>query len=182
MLLVNKSHPLASSYIPPLVLMDEKYAKSNHNKMHPLAYIHFKEMVLVALNDGITLYSVSAYRSFKDQDKIYQNYVQKDGEEKASKYSAKPGTSEHQTGLAVDINTCFTKDHFEKTKEAKWLSNNAYKYGFILRYPKDKEKITGYIYEPWHYRYVGIKASAFIHQNKITFEEYYDIMIKNKEV
>ncbi len=158
-------------------MIEGKYAKGSHNKMHPLAYDYFKQMVLAALNDGLALYSVSAYRSYQDQDKIYQNYVQKDGEEKARKYSAKAGASEHQTGLAVDINTCFTKDHFENTKEFIWLCNNAYKYGFILRYPKDKEKVTGYIYEPWHYRYVGIPVATFIYQNKITFEEYCDIMI-----
>ena len=93
----------------------------------------------------------------------------------ADTYSARPGSSEHQTGLAVDINAA--DDWFNNTKEAKWLANNAYKYGFILRYPKGKEYITGYQYESWHYRYVGEKVAKYIYEHDITYEEYYATFI-----
>ena len=91
---------------------------------------------------------------------------------KADTYSARAGSSEHQTGLAVDINTASSRANFQNTKEYKWLINNSYKYGFIERYPKGKTNITGYKYEPWHYRYVGIEAASIIHEKGITFEEY----------
>lgn len=98
-----------------------------------------------------------------------------DGKEKADTYSARAGYSEHQTGLAIDVNTVDMT--FDNTDESNWLSNNCYKYGFVIRYPKDKESITGYMYEPWHIRYVGkdLASKLYNNGNPITFEEYYGI-------
>ena len=174
LLIVNKYHKLSSNYVPKLVEMDDKY---NHNKgykmMHPTAYEHFKEMVDAAKKDGIVLFNVSAYRSYNTQDILYNEYVKNHGKDAADTFSARPGYSEHQTGLTTDINTSSSKANFENSKEYDWLINNSYKYGFILRYPKDKEYLTGYKYEPWHYRYVGEDVAK-------TYEEYYAYFIDNK--
>lgn len=123
----------------------------------------------------------SAYRSYEKQETIYNRYVNEDGQKQADTYSARPGYSEHQTGYAFDIRDYpYTNEDFSKTKAFTWVSENAYKYGFILRFPKDKEYITGYQYESWHYRYCGIECSTYIHNHDITFEEYYEYFIKYK--
>ena len=117
---------------------------------------------------------MSAYRSYTNQETLYNRYVQKDGSIKADTYSARPGHSEHQTGLAVDVhNTVLPYTSFDKTNEFTWMKENAHKYGFILRYPKDKTNITGYDYEPWHNRYIGVEHATYIYENNITFDEYY---------
>ena len=104
---------------------------------------------------------------------LYDNYVATDGKEAADTYSARAGYSEHQTGLAVDIyNKVLPYTSFEETEEFTWMQENAYKYGFILRFPKDKTNITGYQYESWHYRYVGKEVAKEIHENNLTLEEY----------
>ena len=134
----------------------------------------FKVKIKKAKEEGYTIRAVSAYRSYSYQANLYNNYVSKDGVSEADKYSARPGFSEHQTGLAIDVDNGISNfNDFENTKEYKWMMENSYKYGFILRYPKDKEYITGYIYEPWHYRYVGVAIATFITQNNLTYEEYY---------
>ena len=116
---------------------------------------------------------------YNEQKKIYDDYSSWYGEEDADKKAARAGYSEHQTGLAVDIQSyCSQNKDFEECEEFTWLTNNAYKYGFILRYPKDKEYLTGYKYESWHYRYVGKKVSKYIHDNDITFDEYYAYFVK----
>ena len=107
---------------------------------------------------------------------MYDRYVKRDGKKKADIYSARPGYSEHQTGLCTDINT--VDSSFANTKEAKWLADNSYKYGFILRFPKGKEDITGYKYEPWHYRYVGEETAKIIYDEDLTLEEYYAYYIE----
>ena len=113
---------------------------------------------------------------------MFENCVKIDGIEHANKYVAKPGTSEHQTGLAIDISIRRNNEILEATSEddpeIKWLRRNSYKYGFILRFPKDKEKLTGYEYESWHYRYVGEKIATYIHDNNLCFEEYYTMFIE----
>lgn len=181
LLIVNKYHKLSSNYVPKLVEMDDKY---NHNKgykmMHPTAYEHFKKMVDAAKKDGIVLFNISAYRSYDTQYDLYNDYVKNHGKEAADTFSARAGFSEHQTGLTTDINTSSSKANFENSKEYAWLIKNSYKYGFILRYPKDKEYLTGYKYEPWHYRYVGKEAAKYIYENNITYEEYYAYFIDNK--
>lgn len=130
-------------------------------------------MVDAAKAEGISLRSVSPYRSYSTQQSTYNGWVAKSGKAKADTYSARPGYSEHQTGLAVDINCASQKANFQNTKEYAWLIKNCYKYGFILRYPKGKEYITGYVYEPWHYRYIGVEHATKVHNLGITYEEYY---------
>jgi zinc D-Ala-D-Ala carboxypeptidase len=116
---------------------------------------NLKKMQADAKALGLNIPLVSGYRSYETQERLYNKYVKKDGEKKANTYSAKPGESEHQTGLAFDIGS--VDRSFANTIEAKWLAENAYLYGFIIRYPKDKTNVTGYIYEPWHVRYLGEK-------------------------
>ncbi len=169
LILVNKFYAIDENYDANLVPISDELGGG---KMNVDAYDHFKEMCEAAKKDNITLKSVSAYRSYSSQKNIYNNYVKKDGQEKADTYSARPGHSEHQTGLAVDINTASSSAHFENTKEYEWLIKNSYKYGFILRYAQDKTYITGYKYEPWHYRYVGVDVATKIKEENITFEEY----------
>jgi len=123
---------------------------------------------------------MSTYRSYDYQVDLYNRYVKEDGKNAADTYSGRPGHSEHQTGLAVDVfNNKETYTNFEKTKEFTWMQNHAHEYGFILRFPKDKVNETGYEYESWHYRYVGKKIAKYIKENNISFEEYYATKIKS---
>lgn len=154
-LIVNKKIGLPRDYNPGI------------NKKLMIAYYLMK---LCALKDGVKLKIISGFRSYDYQEKIYNIYVKEFGEEKTNTFSAKPGHSEHQTGLAIDI--CDDSDKFIGTKEDKWLQKNAYKFGFIIRYPKGKEEITGYKYEPWHLRYVGIKHAKIIFTRGLALEEY----------
>lgn len=133
----------------------------------------FNKMQAAAKSEGITLTIISGFRSYDTQNRLYNNYVAKDGKAKADTYSARPGTSEHQTGLAMDLNSLYTS--FGDTKEGKWLADNCYKYGFIIRYPKGKESITGYIYEPWHVRYLGTDLATKVYNSGLCLEEYYGI-------
>lgn len=159
-LVANKSYGLPSSYGSGLT-------SETSNA--------FNEMKNAAANQGLTLNIISGFRSYSHQNNLYNNYVAKDGKAAADRYSARPGHSEHQTGMAVDINSLYSS--FENTEEGKWLKDNSYKYGFILRYPKDGEGITGYMYEPWHFRYVGVDLATKLYNNGswITLEEYFGI-------
>ena len=129
-----------------------------------------------AANEGLRLYGISGYRSYERQKNIYEQNVAVRGETETSLYSAKPGQSEHQTGLAIDISTpsihSALTSSFETTPEGKWLRENAPSYGFILRYPEGKENITGYAYEPWHFRYVGKELANYLKSTGMTLEEY----------
>ena len=135
----------------------------------------FNSMQKDASKEGLNLYIPSGYRSYYTQKTLYNNYVARDGVANADTYSARAGHSEHQTGLAFDLNTI--DESFANTKEGKWVSDNCYKYGLILRYPKGKENITGYMYESWHLRYVGVELATKLYNNGnwITLEEYYGI-------
>jgi len=179
---VNKKYYMPVTYVPkdlvyPNVpfLFNEKIEK---RKMRKEAANALERMFAAAQKDGIYLSGVSAYRSYNTQKVLFNNYVKRDGFEKARTYSAIPGTSEHQTGLAIDVSgrdgKCAATSCFANTKEAAWLKNNCAKYGFIIRYPKGKEAITGYKYEPWHIRYVG-NISTAIHNRGITLEEYLQV-------
>lgn len=170
LMLINKYYSLDSTYTPTLVSVEKAYGSGKADKT---AYEYFKKMVDAAKKDGLKLWSVSFYRSYEKQQAQYNSYCKRDGVKNADTYSARPGHSEHQTGLSVDINTAGRAAKFETTKEYQWLVNNSYKYGYILRYPENKTYITGYIYEPWHYRYVGIEVATKIFQEQITYEEYY---------
>ena len=164
-LIANKSYSLPKSYTSTYLTKEAEQA-----------YYRLRDD---AKNAGFPLSIKSAYRSWNDQNYIFNNYVKRDGLDAAMTYSARPGHSEHQTGLAMDILTSSTSG--SKTPQFKpaldWLADNAYKHGFILRYPEGKTHITGYIFEPWHYRYVGTELAEILYNNGdwITLEEYFGI-------
>ncbi len=173
-LLVNKFNYLDSNYIPEnLELLDNSYAKSGIYLVKE-AKDNIERLISDAKNDGMNIRVISAYRSYSYQENLYNNYVKNDGVENADTYSARPGYSEHQTGLVVDITRAFDDfNNFENTNEYNWMLENAHNYGFILRYPKDKEDITTYSFEAWHYRYVGVELAQKIKASNLTFDEYY---------
>lgn len=173
--LVNKKFRLPKDYIPnDLEIININYA--NENKMlRKEAKEAFESLSEDALKEGYKIIAVSTYRDYDYQNNLYEEYVSTSGMEYADKCSARAGHSEHQTGLAVDVMGS-NNDYnlFVDTKEFSWMKDNAYKYGFILRYPENKEKITGFKYEPWHYRYVGKIVAETIYKENLTLEEYYD--------
>ena len=180
-LLVNKYNYLPENYIPDnLVTIDSIY--SNGEKvMVDYAKDAFEKLASTAKNEGYNIYAMSTYRSYNYQVGLYNRYVSEDGKESADTYSARPGYSEHQTGLTVDVyNKEKSYTDFDKTKEYTWMQDNAHKFGFILRYPKDKVSETGYTYESWHYRYVGEEIATYIHEHNISFEEYFVRFLENK--
>ena len=179
LMIVNKHYKIENNYKPDnlvTVLSEHGYP----NKIRADVYEEFKKMYNAAKNDNVSIFIASPYRSYSDQNSLYTYYVNTDGKQNADTYSARPGFSEHHTGLAMDLIPEYglDLDTFENSDGFKWMQENAYKYGFILRYPKDKEYITGYIYEPWHYRYVGISAATTIKNEGLTFEEYYEYYVK----
>ncbi len=171
---VNKYYKLPDNFeAKDLVSIDSKYKKSSYNyKLRSKAADALYKMIDAASKDNIKLWVVSAYRTESTQRSLFNNSKNSDGLEHALLYSAKPGHSEHQLGLAVDLNNASSKAHFENTKEYAWLKENSYKYGFIERYPKGKEFITGYGFEPWHYRYLGIELATDVYLDGGTYEEY----------
>ncbi|MEO4054756.1 M15 family metallopeptidase [Solibacillus sp. CAU 1738] len=180
--LVNKQYAFPEGYEPkdlvyPNVpfLFNEKIEK---RMMREEAAKYLEKMFHAAKEQNIHLAGVSAYRSAQTQTVLFNNYVERDGIEKAKTYSAVPGTSEHQSGLAIDVSgsdgSCAVDDCFANTVEAAWLEENAHKYGYIIRFPKDKENITGYQYEPWHIRYVGVNLATELYNKGLTLEEYYE--------
>ena len=171
--LVNKYHKLPNNYVPSdLETIDPKYNRGYNNKMRKTAKEAFEKMCEAALKDNITIYSGSAYRSYSYQEGLYNRYVSTNGFANAETFSARAGYSEHQTGLATDVMNK-SLDYISKNdKEYDWLVNNSYKYGFILRYPEGKEKITGYMYEEWHFRYLGIDIATEVFKQGITYDEY----------
>lgn len=164
-LIANKSYSLPADFYPDLdqTCLNQFYKLQND-----------------ASAVGLNIYLSSGFRSYETQDYIYNDYVARDGQEKADTYSARPGHSEHQSGLAIDVNQI--DDTFIGTPEAIWLEAHCYEYGFILRYPQSKQDITGYKYESWHIRYVGTDLSYKIHSKAVemgdpylTLEEYFGI-------
>ena len=183
LMLVNKYYILESGFHHgKLVTISSNYDNKKGSRLNEDAYGAFRKLVDAAGKKGYNIRSNSAYRSYSYQDGLYSNYKKNNGLTWADKWSARAGHSEHQTGLALDVGV--KSDHslgsFEYSKEFTWMRDNSYKYGFILRYPKDKQEITGYGYEPWHYRYVGVKAARYIYENDITFEEYYAYYVEKK--
>ena len=178
-ILVNKYSAVTKEYKPEnLRLIDKKYWASYESQEAADVAADAFEKMEDALNEGLYILANSTYRSYEDQEKIFNDYRIIYGEAYALNYAAKPGFSEHQTGLVVDI-ASKNSNIFANSKEYDWVKENAYKYGFIERYPKDKESITGYKYEAWHYRYVGKDIAKYIYENNITYEEYY-YMFLNK--
>jgi D-alanyl-D-alanine carboxypeptidase len=180
--LVNKQNKLPEEYNPAdLVYPDVRFIfseKVDKRKMRQEAATALENMFKAAEDDSILLAGVSAYRSHSTQKTLFDRYVKRDGLEKAKTYSAFPGTSEHETGLAIDVSgregKCAAADCFADTKEALWLEEHAHEYGFIIRYLKGKEDITGYQYEPWHLRYVGTELAAELAESGETLEENFD--------
>ncbi len=173
LVLVNKYHYLSSDYVPNnLEEINDKYNQGFNNKLRHEARVAFEKMCEAALKDNIKIYSGSAYRSYSHQQNLYNSYVSEDGKKKADTYSARPGSSEHQTGLATDILNAKLEFISASDKEYTWLVNNSYKYGFILRYPKGKESITGYMYEEWHYRFLGEDLAKKVYESGLTYDEY----------
>ena len=171
--IVNKNYKLDINYVPnDLEELNLKYSCRN-KYLRKVAKTNFEKMAKDAKEKGYNIIAVSAYRSYNYQEKLYNNYVKDKGLYYADMASARAGHSEHQTGLALDISdSSLDYDNFELTKEFTWIKENAHKYGFIMRYPKATFHITGFKYEPWHYRYVGIDIATYIYNNNITLEEY----------
>lgn len=173
--LVNKYHHLEKDFIPnDLVTL---FDSTRGAKMVRVAADAYKLFIEAARNDGITLESTTAYRSYSFQNTLYTNYVKVDGTKLADTYSARPGSSEHQLGLAVDLNDPNYNGARLSDKDYEWVLNNSYKYGFIVRYTEDGVPITGYMEEPWHIRYLGIDLATKVYESGLTYEEYYDLYI-----
>lgn len=175
LMLVNKENTLSLKYKPKnLIKVNIDFLSNSTDEeryMDKEAAMSIEELFKTAKSDGINLIGTSAYRSYKTQVKIMNKNIKEKGLDYANNYVALPGKSEHQTGLAIDVTNearCFDKTSLE----AQWLANNAYRFGFILRYPEKKENITGYNYEPWHVRYVGKEAAKEIYNRDLTLEEY----------
>ncbi|MCH5273948.1 MAG: D-alanyl-D-alanine carboxypeptidase family protein [Lachnospiraceae bacterium] len=179
-LLVNKEYTLSSSYIPYMVEPNVEIYHQGINErryLQPAAATALEELFAAAQDDGYYLVLRCGFRSYKLQKQIYSSYLKNYGYYEVSRYHALPGTSEHQTGLAVDL--CCEATGYENnfsilnTPEYAWLLKNCYKYGWILRYPENKTDITGYGFEPWHFRYVGVELATYLTELGITLEEYY---------
>ena len=173
-ILVNKYFSLPEKYAPNDIVDVSNWYSYGTITLKKEAYDAFKNMFNAAKKEDITLIINSGYRTYEAQKEAYDMYSDMGGEQYADEYAARPDFSEHQTGLALDIITYGTSGkEFENTDAFKWLQNNAHKYGFILRYPKDKEDITGYSYESWHYRYLGKDLATKVKQSGLTYDEYY---------
>ena len=165
-LIANKKNPLPATY---------------NKGEDPAARAAFEKMAVAAKEEeGFELVAFSGFRSYEYQKTLYDRYVSRDGKDAADRYSARPGYSEHQTGLAFDIGEKSQEDlwltsAFGETKAGQWLVNNAHKYGFILRYPKGKEDITGFMYESWHFRYLEGDTATKVYEAGVTLEEYLGI-------
>lgn len=170
--IVNKYYKLDKDYEPEdLTVINSKFA-SGTQKLRKEAAGKFEEMASAMLKENLKIYAGSTYRSYSYQEGLYNRYVKKDGFKEAETYSARAGYSEHQLGLAVDIVNGKWNYLSENDKEYTWLINNSYKYGFILRYPHESEYITGYVFEDWHFRYLGIDLATKVHESKLTYDEY----------
>lgn len=157
-MIANKTYTLPADYDPGV---------------HPEAQAAFDEMQAAASEDGISLWVISSYRSYYDQEAIYNRYLQWDTKEVVDTYSSRPGHSDHQTGYTFDVNSL--EQSFEYDPAGQWLADNCYKYGFIIRYPKGKEDSTGYMYEPWHIRYIGVEFATKVTTSGLSLEEYLGI-------
>lgn len=181
--LVNKHRYVNEDYVPSdLVDMSDEYANNYYRQMQlrSEAYEWFKKMVDAAKEDNIKFYAESGYRSFKFQRTLYNNYVNTNGYTKANMYAAKPGFSEHELGTAVDIANIYTIETVDP--EYDWIEKNGYKYGYIFRYKEEWTDLTGFAEESWHIRYVGVEAATKIHEENISFEEYWIKYVnKNKK-
>ncbi len=188
--LVNRQYRMSADYIPAdLVVPNVRfsfygtYEKSYVRKVTADA---LEKLFAAAEKKGIVLKAVSGYRSYARQKEIYDRNVRSRGKSATDLVSAKPGSSEHQTGLTLDVSSeavgCALEESFGNTSDGKWLAKNCHNYGFIIRYPKDKTKITGYSYEPWHIRYVGRKLATYLYKKNMTLEEYYKTTTVDQQI
>lgn len=163
------------TYIDGVIIANKTYSlPEDYNPgVNPEAADAFYALQKAGKADGLEFWIASGFRSYNHQAGLYTSYCNRDGQAAADTYSARPGHSEHQTGLAFDCN--IVDDSFAGTPEANWLEKNCYKYGFIIRYPKGKEYITGYQYEPWHIRYLGVELATKVYNSGLTLEEYFEI-------
>ena len=189
--LVNKDNLLDKDYMPDtLVEINEptgaKIDVTYMNKLDAYAYQEFKLLQKEALSQGYEIFIDSSFRTYEYQKKLLNNFIERKGLDEAMRLCAPPGGSEHQTGLAIDVlvrrNNEMIEDVNEDDPELIWMRNNCYKYGYILRYPKGKEKITGYKYEPWHFRFVGIQAAIEMKENNISTLEEYTVYKEKKQI
>lgn len=161
--LIDKKHTASSSYVPKDLVSLKKNSLFDLNKagmkIRPEAYSALNEMAQAALNEGIRLLVSSAYRSYSYQENLFNYWVSVDGLEEAERESARPGTSQHQLGTAVDFGSI--SDDFDKTQMGQWVYKNAADYGWSLSFPKGYEDVTGYRWECWHFRYIGKNACRF---------------------
>ena len=175
LMLVNKYYALDKDFaFDDLVEVSIQHCYGNQ-KIRKEVYEKFKQMFNDAKKENLTIIINSSYRTYEYQENLWNNYARAHDEAWADSYAARKGHSEHQTGLTIDVTTYGVKEQedFETTDEFRWMRENAHKYGFILRYPKNQENITGYSYESWHYRYVGVDMATKIYEEGITFDEYY---------
>ena len=175
--LANKYNKLDESFEPTDLEKIKSSCSKNTSSLSKEAKEAFEKMCDDARKENKFILSNSAYRSYKEQKDLYNTYLKLYGQTYVNNYVATPGFSEHQTGLAIDV-ASKNSSIFANSEEYKWMIDNSYKYGFILRYPKGKEKITGYKNESWHFRYVGIEAAKYIKENNITYDEYYVMFIE----
>lgn len=180
--LVNKNRALPADYMPSDLVTPDVRIRTASEQVRTVVAAALVELFADAENEGHILMVGSSYRSYSTQEWLFSSYVAASGYALADKYSAHAGHSEHQTGLAVDVSTasqsCYLEECFTDTGDGRWLADNAYKYGFILRYPLGKEEITGYNFEPWHFRYVGIPLATAIHQSGLTLDEAWPYMLQ----
>lgn len=176
--IVNRTHPINPSYAPSDLVVPD-VAMNNTQMVRQEAAGPLKELFQAASDAGYSLYLISGYRSYAEQVSLYHTYVAEFGGEYTNRIDSHPGASEHQIGLAVDLGTtdhaCELSSCFGDTGASQWLSENAWKYGWILRYPADKEEITGIMDSPWNYRYVGREEARKIHESGLTMEEFYGL-------
>ncbi|GAB2698966.1 D-alanyl-D-alanine carboxypeptidase family protein [Paenibacillus thermoaerophilus] len=181
LVVVNKQRRLPEGYVPPDLTEPQVpfsfTGKNERRYMRKEAAEALEKLFAAAKEDGIELVAVSGYRSQTTQKALFEGYVKTQGEKLARQYSAEPGHSEHQTGLAMDVSSKSAgfslEEKFASTAEGKWLAEHAHEHGFIIRYPKGKESVTGYNYEPWHLRYVGVDIAREIQKAGLTLEEYF---------
>ncbi len=175
LVIVNKVYSLPSDYVPNDLVAIPSFPNL---QIREVAKDDFEKLLAAATIDQVYLTPYSTYRSYDYQDGLYQKYLKEDPVEVVDTYSARPGHSEHQTGLAIDIKS---NSHWYNLTESdyEWMKNNSFKYGFIIRYPKDNSFITGYKEEPWHIRYIGVEHATKLHELGITYDEYFDIYLKD---
>ena len=176
-ILVNKYHKLPDDYVPNDLV---SLSYNSNYYLRKEAAEAFERLTDAGVLEGVIFYPFSPYRSYETQEVLYNRYVNRDGVAAADTYSARPGFSEHQLGLAVDVrsstlNDNLTPEHYE------WMLDNSYKYGFIVRYPKGCQHITQFMEEPWHLRYLGVELATKVHDSGLTYDEYYDLYIKETQ-